>query len=69
MTLTTKSSFPDGWDEKRVAALIDHYETQSEDEAVAEDEAARADPEQTVMVIPTRLVPAVRKLLAKTTTE
>ena len=67
MTLTTKSSFPDGWDEKRVAALIDHYETQSEDEAVAEDEAARADPEQTVMVIPTRLVPAVRKLLAKTT--
>ena len=41
MTLTTKSSFRDGWDEKRVAALIDHYEMQSEDEAVAEDEALR----------------------------
>ena len=66
MTVTTKSSFPDGWDEERVAALIDHYETQSEDEAVAEDEAARADPEQTLMVIPTRLVPAVRELLAGT---
>lgn len=66
MTVTTKSSFPEGWDEERVAALIDHYETQSEDEAVAEDEAARADPEQTVMVIPTRLVPAVRELLAGT---
>ncbi len=66
MTLTTKSSFRDGWDEKRVAALIDHYEMQSEDEAVAEDEAARADPQQTVMVIPTRLVPAVREPLAKT---
>lgn len=66
MTVTTKSSFPDGWDEERVAALIDHYETQSEDDAVAEDDAARADPEQTVMVIPTRLVPAVRELLAKT---
>lgn len=66
MTLSTKSSFPDGWDEKRVAALIDHYEMQSEDEAVAEDEAARAEPKQTVMVIPARLVPAVRKLLART---
>lgn len=50
-----------------MGALIDHYEMQSEDEAVAEDEAARADPRQTVMVIPTRLVPAVRKLLARTT--
>ena len=48
-----------------MGALIDHCEMQSEDEAVAEDEAARTDP-QTVMVIPTRLVPAVRKLLAKT---
>ena len=66
MTVTPKSSFPDGWDEERVAALIDHYEMQSEDEAVAEDEAARADPEQTVMVIPTRLVSAVRELLAGT---
>lgn len=66
MTVTMKSSFPDGWDEERVAALIDHYETQSEDDAVAEDDAARADPEQTVMVIPTRLVPAVRELLART---
>ena len=64
MTVTTKSSFPDGWDEERVAALIDHYELQSEDEAVAEDQAARGDPGQTVMVIPTRLVPAVRELLA-----
>ena len=66
MTPTTKSSFPAGWDEKRVAALVDHYEMQSEDDAVAEDEAARSDPEQAVMVIPTRLVPAVRELLAKT---
>ena len=56
----------DPWGEERVSTLINHYEMQSEDEAVAEDEAARADPEQTVMVIPTRLVPAVRELLAKT---
>ena len=66
MTQTTRSSIAHGWDEKRVASLIDHYEMQSEDEAVSEDEAARADPQQTVMVIPTRLVPVVRELLAKT---
>ncbi|MDZ7825381.1 MAG: hypothetical protein U5R48_04280 [Gammaproteobacteria bacterium] len=35
--------FPKGWDEKRVAALIDHYEHLTEGEAVAEDEAAYED--------------------------
>ena len=52
--------FPKGWDEKRVSGLLDHYETQSEEEAVAEDEAIRLDPEKTVMEVPSRLVPAVR---------
>ena len=59
---------PERWSEARVADVIAHYETQSEDEAVAEDEAALSDPGQTVMVIPTRLVPAVRELLASTCT-
>ena len=34
-------------------------------EAVAEDEAISIDPGQTVMEIPSRLVPAVRALIAK----
>lgn len=34
--------FPPGWDEERVQAVIRHYDSQTEDEAVAEDEAARA---------------------------
>ena len=37
--------FPKGWDEKRVSRLLDHYETQSEEEAVAEDETISLDPE------------------------
>ncbi len=57
--------FPPGWDEERVGKLIAHYEDQSEEEAVAEDEAAFEDPEQTVMAIPNKLVPAVLDLLAK----
>ena len=52
------------WDECRVAALIAHYEGQSEEEAVAEDEAAMSDSGRTLMEIPTELVPAVRDLIA-----
>ena len=59
----TVNRFPPGWDEARVRDLIEHYESQTEDEAVAEDEAAFEDKSQTVMVIPNELVPAVRALL------
>ncbi len=58
-----KPALPEGWSDARVADVIAHYQTQSEDEAVAEDEAALSRPGQTVMVIPTGLVPAVRELL------
>jgi len=57
--------FPPGWDEDRVRRVLAHYEAQSEEEAVAEDEAAFQDPKQTTMEIPSELVPAVRELLAK----
>ena len=51
------SEFPPGWDEERVRRVINYYESQTEDEAVAEDEAAFEDPGQTVMLIPNELVP------------
>ena len=60
-----QSEFPPGWDEERVRKVIAHYEKQSEEEAVAEDEAAFGDPKQTVVEVPSDLLPAVRKLLAK----
>jgi hypothetical protein len=60
-----QSRLPAGWDQDRIRRVLAHYEEQSEDEAVAEDEAAFEDQTQTVMVIPTELVPAVRELLAK----
>jgi hypothetical protein len=34
------SRFPTGWDEDRVKRLIAHYDALTEDEQVAEDEAA-----------------------------
>ena len=51
-----QSRFPKGWDEKRVSELLAHYETQTEDEIVAEDEATLLDPEQTIMEVPSKLV-------------
>lgn len=59
-----KTGFPQGWDEERVRKVLAHYESQSEEEALAEDEAAYEDPKQTVIEIPNELVPAVRELLA-----
>lgn len=60
-----QSKFPPGWDEKRVQRILAHYEEQTEEEAVAEDEAAFEDQTQTVMDVPNELVPAVRELIAK----
>jgi hypothetical protein len=56
-----KTHFPPGWDEERVRRVLDHYEDQIEEEAVAEDV------NQTTMEIPTELVPIVRELIAKHT--
>ena len=59
------SNFPPGWDEQRVRKVIDHYERQSEDEAVAEDEAAYEDASCMLMRVPKELVSKVRELIAK----
>lgn len=59
------NKFPPGWDENRVKRVLDHYEEQSEEVAVAEDEASYEAKDQTVMEVPTDLVPAVRDLIAK----
>jgi hypothetical protein len=58
--------FPPGWDEERVRSVLEYYESQTEDEAVAEDEAAYKDNQHyTMMDIPHELVPAVRELISK----
>jgi len=56
--------FPPGWNEERVSKVLLHYEKQSEEEAVAEDEAAFAEPEA-IMEIPAELMPKIRQLLAQ----
>ena len=61
----SESRFPAGWDAERVKRLLDYYEGLSEDEQVAEDEAAMAERAgQAVITVPEELLPAIRRLLA-----
>jgi len=60
-----QKKFPPGWDEERVRKVIAHYEQQTEEEAVAEDEAAFQQSSQTVIEVPKELLPAIRELIAK----
>lgn len=61
----SESRFPNGWDAARVERVLRHYEDQTDEEAVAEDEAACEAPTHTLMEVPVDLVPAVRELIAK----
>ena len=60
-----QTRYPKGWDEARVKRVLEHYELQTQEEAVAEDEAAYESTTHTAMEVPVDLVPKVRELIAK----
>lgn len=57
--------FPPGWDEERARRVLTYYEQQTEEEAVAEDEAAFEQEGQTFIAIPNELLPKVQELIAQ----
>jgi hypothetical protein len=59
------NEFPAGWDEQRVREVVDYYETQTDEEAAAEQEAALSSHTGTVMEVPAELVPIFRELIAR----
>jgi len=61
----SETKYPPGWDETRVRRVLEHYEGQSDEEAVAEDEAAWESTSHTRMDVPVELVATVRDLIAK----
>jgi hypothetical protein len=61
----SETRFPPGWDEERVRRVLAHYDSQTDEEAVAEDEAAWEDTTHTKMEVPVDLVPTIRELIAK----
>ena len=65
MKRKVENRFPPGWDEARVRRVIDYYDAQTDEEALAEDEAAFTGQHHTLMEVPADLVPAIRELIAK----
>ncbi len=61
----TENEFPQGWNEGRVRDVLAHYEKQSDEAALAEDEDRLKTPTRTVMEVPSELVPAIRELISK----
>ena len=57
--------YPKGLDRRKVQALIEHYDHQSDADAIAEAEAAYRKRNATVIEVPIKLLPAVRKLIAR----
>jgi len=57
--------FPAGWNQERVSQLIAELDSRSDEEWAAADEAAATEGEhQTVVTVPSRLMPEIRRLLA-----
>ena len=56
---------PKGWDETRVRKILDHYGSQTDDQAATEDQEAFESTTHTAMEVPVELVPEVRDLIAK----
>ena len=57
--------YPKGWDRKHVEVIISHYENQTDEQAIAEDEAAYHSAGSTMIQVPLALVAKVEKLIAR----
>lgn len=57
--------YPPGWNEERIRKVLSHYEQQTDEEAVAEDEAVFKSKKRTVIEVPVELMPVIREILAQ----
>ena len=53
-----QNEFPEGWNQERVQDLLEYYESQTEDEAVAEYEAACSSSSEPMIGVPLELLRA-----------
>ena len=63
MSNKTEDRYPPRWDEARAQEVLEYYESQTDEEMLAEDEAAFEQPDSTVMPIPKALVDEVEALI------
>ena len=61
----SSNAYPNRWNRQRVQKVIDYYDRQTDEEAIAEAESAYGDKSSTMMQIPNELVPKVQKLISK----
>ncbi len=60
-----KQKLPKGWTEERIMKIIEHYENQSDDEAIAEDEAGFSREATCLVEVDRSMLPAVRRAIAR----
>jgi O-phosphoseryl-tRNA(Cys) synthetase len=60
-----KPRLPKGWTEEKIRKLAKHHDNLTDDEEVAEIEAALNVENQTMVMVPTELVPEIVKLINK----
>jgi hypothetical protein len=60
-----KQRLPAGWTEKQIRALAAYHDSQTVEQQAAEIEHAIAKKDQTLMVVPTKLVPQILKLIVQ----
>lgn len=61
----TGDHFPSGWDREQVHRILEHYETQTDEEAVAEDDPVFGRSDWAVVEVPAELMPVVREIIAQ----
>jgi hypothetical protein len=59
------NKYPKGWNRKPVEEVIAHYDNQTDDEAIAEAEAAYRKRKSVLVEVPLKLLPQVRRVLAR----
>jgi hypothetical protein len=57
--------FPPGWNARRTKAIADCYDRQSDAAAAAEIDAGFNEETETVVIVPKKLVPAIKRLIAQ----
>jgi hypothetical protein len=60
-----KQKLPKGWTEEKIRDIARYYDKQSEEEQAAEIDAAFKDEGQTMVAVPTALVPEILKLIER----
>jgi hypothetical protein len=58
-----KQRLPKGWTEEKIRKLAEYHDNMTDDEQVAEIEGALNDDNQTLIMVPTELVPEIVKLI------